>query len=278
MSLGRDSERAARLGFYSTGIGVFVLWNLGTAIGLLGASWLAEPRVLGLDAAAPAAFLALLAPRLRGHEAWAVALAAAMVALIAVPFVPVGFPVLIAALSRSGWWPACYRSAPQPAPGADGIGRGGVAVTPSGSVSWSAPPGATCSSWPVCRYRSSVLEQPRLLRIAGLLPVVLLSALVAVQTFSIGSELMIDARAAGLPVPPASPSGGAGRSWWWSRWRRSPPRWSGCGYPAADQQVRSSRSRTRVPKVSASTGTRSSTPWNNAEKSRSAGSRSGEKP
>jgi len=28
MSLGRDSERAARLGFYSTGIGVFVLWNL----------------------------------------------------------------------------------------------------------------------------------------------------------------------------------------------------------------------------------------------------------
>ena len=98
MSLGRDSERAARLGFYSTGIGVFVLWNLGTAIGLLGASWLAEPRVLGLDAAAPAAFLALLAPRLRGREAWAVALAAAMVALIAVPFVPVGFPVLIAAL------------------------------------------------------------------------------------------------------------------------------------------------------------------------------------
>jgi len=75
-----------------------VLWNLGTAIGLLGASWLAEPRVLGLDAAAPAAFLALLAPRLRGREAWAVALAAAMVALIAVPFVPVGFPVLIAAL------------------------------------------------------------------------------------------------------------------------------------------------------------------------------------
>ena len=46
----------------------------------------------------------------------------------------------------------------------------------------------------------SVLERPRLLRIAGLLPVVLLSALVAVQTFSIGSELMIDARAAGLAV------------------------------------------------------------------------------
>ena len=98
MSIGRDSERAARLGFYATGIGVFLLWNLGTAVGLLGASWLSDPRLLGLDAAAPAAFLALLAPRLRNREAWAVALAAAVVAVAAVPFVPVGIPVLIAAL------------------------------------------------------------------------------------------------------------------------------------------------------------------------------------
>jgi predicted branched-subunit amino acid permease len=98
MSIGRDSARAARLGFYATGIGVFVFWNIGTAVGVLGASWLSDPRLLGLDAAAPAAFLALLAPRLRGREAWAVALAAALVALVAVPFVPVGFPVLIAAL------------------------------------------------------------------------------------------------------------------------------------------------------------------------------------
>ncbi len=98
MSIGRDTERAARLGFYATGLGVYVFWNLGTAVGVLGASWLSEPRVLGLDAAVPAAFLALLAPRVRGREAWAIALAAALVALVAVPFVPVGFPVLIAAL------------------------------------------------------------------------------------------------------------------------------------------------------------------------------------
>lgn len=98
MAIGRDTERAARLGFYATGISVFVCWNIGTAVGLLGASWLSDPRLLGLDAAAPAAFLALLAPRLRGREAWGVALVAATVALIAVPFVPVGFPVLIAAL------------------------------------------------------------------------------------------------------------------------------------------------------------------------------------
>ena len=46
----------------------------------------------------------------------------------------------------------------------------------------------------------SLLEKPKVHRIATLLPVVLLSALVAVQTFSFGSELTLDARAAGLAV------------------------------------------------------------------------------
>ena len=46
----------------------------------------------------PAAFLALLWPRLRGGEMWALALAAAAVALLLVPFVPPGVPVLAAAL------------------------------------------------------------------------------------------------------------------------------------------------------------------------------------
>ncbi len=98
MSIGRDTDRAARLGFYATGVGVFVLWNIGTLIGAVGASWLSDPRALGLDAAAPAAFLALLAPRLRGRERWALALVAASVAVLAVPLVPVGVPVLLAGL------------------------------------------------------------------------------------------------------------------------------------------------------------------------------------
>jgi predicted branched-subunit amino acid permease len=121
MSIGRDSPRAARWGFYSTGLGVFALWNLGTLIGVVGAAWLADPRALGLDAAAPAAFLALLAPRLRGGEAWAIALAAALVALVAVPFVPVGFPVLIAALVGivAGFLPG--RTGPGPVTGVDEV-------------------------------------------------------------------------------------------------------------------------------------------------------------
>jgi len=98
MSIGRDTDRAARLGFYATGLGVFTLWNIGTLVGAVGASWLSDPRALGLDAAAPAAFLALLAPRLRGRELWALALVAAVVAVLAVPLVPVGVPVLLAGL------------------------------------------------------------------------------------------------------------------------------------------------------------------------------------
>ena len=97
MSMGRSSTRLTRIGFYATGIGVFLLWNLGTAVGAIGASVLSNPAALGLDAAAPAAFLALLAPRLRGREPWAIAGAAALIAVLTTPLVPPGVPVLIAA-------------------------------------------------------------------------------------------------------------------------------------------------------------------------------------
>jgi predicted branched-subunit amino acid permease len=98
MAVSRPPGRAARRAFLSTGVSVFVLWNSGTLLGALGGQMLRDPGVLGLDAAVPAAFLALLAPRLRSREPWAVALAAAAVALVTLPFVPAGVPVLLAAL------------------------------------------------------------------------------------------------------------------------------------------------------------------------------------
>jgi predicted branched-subunit amino acid permease len=85
-----------RRGFYATGIAVYACWNLGTLAGALAGAALSDPRALGLDAAAPAAFVALLAPRLDAREPRAVALAAAAAALVAVPVVPAGVPVLIA--------------------------------------------------------------------------------------------------------------------------------------------------------------------------------------
>ena len=97
MAVAQSTTRASRLAFWATGASVYILWNLATLIGALSAHALSNPRVLGLDAAAPAAFLALMSPRLRAREPWIVALSAAAVALISVPFVPTGVPVLFAA-------------------------------------------------------------------------------------------------------------------------------------------------------------------------------------
>ena len=87
-----------RAGFWATGLAVFACWNAGTAAGALGGEALSDPSAYGLDAAAPAAFLALLAPRLAGRSAQTTALAAAAAALIAAPLTPAGVPVLVAAL------------------------------------------------------------------------------------------------------------------------------------------------------------------------------------
>jgi predicted branched-subunit amino acid permease len=97
MAIARDTPEASRFAFWATGAALFCLWNLGTLIGALATQALPDPKALGLDAAPPAAFLALLAPRLRAREPFAVALAAALIALVALPFVPTGVPLLIVA-------------------------------------------------------------------------------------------------------------------------------------------------------------------------------------
>lgn len=91
--------RLSRLAFYATGLGIYVCWNLMTFAGALGADALGDLRVYGLDAAGPAAFVGLVAPRLRGHDPWVVAVAAGVVALALTPVVPAGVPVLVAALA-----------------------------------------------------------------------------------------------------------------------------------------------------------------------------------
>lgn len=96
VALAQPDRRAARLGFTVTGVTLFVLWNLTTLIGRLGAGAVADPSAWGLDAAGPAVFLALLAPRLRGREGPAVALLGAGLALAATPLLPAGLPVLLA--------------------------------------------------------------------------------------------------------------------------------------------------------------------------------------
>lgn len=96
MSISRDGTARARLGFLSTGLAVFVLWNLATLAGALTGRALGDPRTYGLDAAVGAAFLALLWPRLADPANRVVALLSVGVALVLVPLTPGGVPVLAA--------------------------------------------------------------------------------------------------------------------------------------------------------------------------------------
>jgi predicted branched-subunit amino acid permease len=95
-STGQADPAEQRRGFWAAGIGIYVLWNLFTAVGALAGAGLGDPRQWGLDGAAVAAFLALLWPRLKGREPVA----------IAVPFVPAGVPILVAAVVAAviGWF------------------------------------------------------------------------------------------------------------------------------------------------------------------------------
>lgn len=86
--------QAARAAFWATGIGLFATWNATTVLGAYGVQALGDPALLGLDAAAPAAFLALLWPYLSRRRTAAVAGLAAAVALVASFVAPAGIPVL----------------------------------------------------------------------------------------------------------------------------------------------------------------------------------------
>ncbi|MCU0300791.1 MAG: AzlC family ABC transporter permease [Candidatus Nanopelagicales bacterium] len=98
MAMAYEPDAAAtRRAFWTTGWSVFLLWNLGTLLGAAGAASLADPTALGLDAAIPAGFLALLWPRLVDRSAWALAAAAALGALLLAPALRPGIPVLAGA-------------------------------------------------------------------------------------------------------------------------------------------------------------------------------------
>ncbi|HEX6151378.1 AzlC family ABC transporter permease [Nocardioides sp.] len=96
MSLNRPDRTLARVGFVATGLSILVLWNLFTFLGAVAGEALGDPKTYGLDAAVGAAFLALLWPRLSDPVNRGVALAAAALALVLVPFTPAGLPVLAA--------------------------------------------------------------------------------------------------------------------------------------------------------------------------------------
>ncbi|MEV4194117.1 AzlC family ABC transporter permease [Streptomyces toxytricini] len=99
VALAQPDRRSARLGFTVTGLTLYVLWNLTTLLGVLGAEAIGDTAAWGLDAAGPAVFLALLAPMLRTGTERAVAVLAVVLGLGLLPVLPAGLPVLVAALA-----------------------------------------------------------------------------------------------------------------------------------------------------------------------------------
>lgn len=78
---------------------LFVAWTGGTAIGSIGGEALGDPDTLGLDAAFPALFLALLIPQMRGRRPVVAAVLGAAIALVLTPFTPAGIPIVAASVA-----------------------------------------------------------------------------------------------------------------------------------------------------------------------------------
>jgi predicted branched-subunit amino acid permease len=94
----QENDADRRRGFYVTGVGVYVFWNLFTFLGALGASAIGDPSVWGLDAAVPAAFCGLIWPRLKNKTHFVVSAVAIAWALLLTPITPAGIPIITTVL------------------------------------------------------------------------------------------------------------------------------------------------------------------------------------
>ena len=101
----QSSKEDARKGFWLTGGGIYLFWNLATLLGALGANALGDPAQWGLDATIPAAFLGLLWPRLTNTRARLVAIGSVALALILTPLLSPGLPIIACVLIPiiAGW-------------------------------------------------------------------------------------------------------------------------------------------------------------------------------
>ncbi len=101
MAVAQPDEAALTRAFWWTGLSVFVCWNTSTLIGALAGNAIGDPQTLGLDAAFPAGFIALLAPQIRERPKLLAAVLGAGIAAAAVPLSRPGIPVLAAAFGAA---------------------------------------------------------------------------------------------------------------------------------------------------------------------------------
>ena len=98
MSAAQSEAEEQRAAFWITGVSLYVFWNVGTLLGALAGSAI-DPTKFGLDAAFPAAYVAMLFPLLKEPRARLAALLGAVICLVLIPFMPVGVPIMCASLA-----------------------------------------------------------------------------------------------------------------------------------------------------------------------------------
>ena len=98
MTTAQTDPRLQKIAFWTTGIGLYSFWNIGTLIGAILGSGI-DPQKYGLDVAFTAAFVTMLAPHLRTTKGRQAAVFGALICLVLIPSAPIGVPILAAGLA-----------------------------------------------------------------------------------------------------------------------------------------------------------------------------------
>jgi predicted branched-subunit amino acid permease len=96
-AMAQGDRGKARAAFWTCGLALFLTWNCGTLLGALIGQVIGDPGRFGMDAAFPAAMLALILPALKDKVTLRVALLGAAIAVGTTPILPPGIPVVLAA-------------------------------------------------------------------------------------------------------------------------------------------------------------------------------------
>lgn len=96
VALSRETPEHSKRGFWWTGVAVFVFWNSLTLVGAYAGELIGNPEQYGLDAAAAAAFVGLVWPRLKTLLTSTAAAVSLVVAVVSSIWLPAGLPVIFA--------------------------------------------------------------------------------------------------------------------------------------------------------------------------------------
>ncbi len=202
-----DHDERVR-GFWSAGVGVYIMWNAFTLLGALAGNALGDPKLWGLDGAAVAAFLGLLWPRLTDKD-----------------------PIAIAIIGRSPRSRWCPRPARHPGARRRRRDRGGLGVAPLSDVRERDDSDRLVLLAAFTAYAIKVsgyllpqawLDRPPITELAGTLTVGLLASLTSLNTVANGQALVLDARLLSLVAGAIAPSLQRGLTTW-SSCRSCPP-------------------------------------------------------